>query len=124
LTALAITQSLLPVLASKLTEVIYVPLPESSSTLLSRESYNILHQQFSQYDVLLMGCGLGQARETVGLVQSILFDSSVKHPSVVLDADGINALAANPEWCSKFTEEAILTPHTGENGQADREIHC
>jgi ADP-dependent NAD(P)H-hydrate dehydratase / NAD(P)H-hydrate epimerase len=114
LTSLAISYSLLPILASKLTEVIFIPLPESSYGILSAEAANILHQQLPQYDVLLMGCGMGTSQAAIDLVYKTLFDREPKHPAVVLDADGINALAHKPEWWKRFTEDAILTPHAGE----------
>jgi ADP-dependent NAD(P)H-hydrate dehydratase / NAD(P)H-hydrate epimerase len=114
LTTLAIAHNLLPILATKLTEIIFVSLPEISYGLPSQEATNILHQQLPQYDVLLMGCGLGQNQAVIDLVQQTLFDSLTKKPVVVLDADGINALARIPEWWKKFAEEAILTPHAGE----------
>ncbi len=114
LTTLAIIQSLLPILASKLTEVIFVPLPENAHGLPSPEAVNILHQQLPQYDVLLIGCGIGQNQAVIDLVHKTLFDHQSKHPAVVLDADGINALAEIPEWWKKFSEDAILTPHAGE----------
>ncbi len=114
LTSLAVAQSLLPILASKLTEVIFIPLPETGHGLPSSEAVNILHQQLPQYDVLLMGCGIGQNQTVTDLVHNILFDRPVKHPAVVLDADGINALPRTEEWWEHFEDDAILTPHAGE----------
>jgi len=114
LTTLAITQSLMPILASKLTEVIYLPLPETSHGLPSPEAASILHQQLQQYDVLLMGCGIGQNQAVIDMAHKIIFEHPTKHPAVVLDADAINALAHKPEWWKLFNEDAILTPHAGE----------
>jgi ADP-dependent NAD(P)H-hydrate dehydratase / NAD(P)H-hydrate epimerase len=114
LTTLAIAQTLLPIVASKLNEVIYIPLPETAPGLPSSEAFNILQQQLPQYDVMLLGCGIGQAQAVTDLVHKILFNRTVKHPAVVLDADGINALAHAAEWWKRFDENAILTPHAGE----------
>ncbi len=114
LTSLATTHSLLPILASKLTEVIFIPLPETDHGLPSPAAINLLHKQLPQYDVLLMGCGIGQNQAIINLVHKMLFDRHTKHPSVVLDADGINALARISEWWKQFGGDAILTPHPGE----------
>jgi ADP-dependent NAD(P)H-hydrate dehydratase / NAD(P)H-hydrate epimerase len=128
LTTLAIGHSLLPILASKLTEVIFVPLPETAPGLPSPEAVNILHQQLPQYDVLLIGCGLGQSQAAADLVLKVLFDHQPKHPAVVADADAINALAHSPEWWKNFSEDAILTPHAGEmsrlTGQSIGEVQA
>ncbi len=114
LATLAIAHSLLPILASKLTEATFLPLPEIALGLPSAEAANILQQQLPLYDVLLIGCGLGQNPPVVDLVYKILFDRPSQHPAVVVDADGLNALARKPEWWKLFTEDAILTPHAGE----------
>jgi ADP-dependent NAD(P)H-hydrate dehydratase / NAD(P)H-hydrate epimerase len=114
LTTLAIARSLYPILAAKLTEVTYLPLPESAPALLSAESLPWLCQQLPQYAVLLAGCGAGQSQSTRDLIEGLLLDKQVKLPPVVLDADGLNALAGIPEWWRRFTDDAVLTPHAGE----------
>lgn len=115
LTTLAITSSLLPILASKLTEVTYLPLPESAPGLASKDSVEILQAHLPGYNVLLMGCGIGKDPATINLLKSILLDSKIIGiPPVVLDADGLNILADIPEWENKFTAEAVFTPHPGE----------
>ncbi|MBN1191124.1 MAG: NAD(P)H-hydrate dehydratase [Dehalococcoidales bacterium] len=114
LTTLAIARSLYPVLAVKLTEVTYVPLPESSAGLLSTDAVEMVCRQLPQYDVLLAGCGSGQSQPVKDLIESLLVKSSLKLPRVVLDADGINILAGIPEWWKTFKDNAVLTPHAGE----------
>jgi ADP-dependent NAD(P)H-hydrate dehydratase / NAD(P)H-hydrate epimerase len=114
LTTLAISQNLQPILAAKLTEVTYLPLPEPGPGSSAADSLNLLRQQLPQYDVLLMGCGLGQSQSVRDLEEHLLLDSSSKLPPVVLDADGLNMLAQYPEWWQCFKSEAILTSHAGE----------
>jgi hydroxyethylthiazole kinase-like uncharacterized protein yjeF len=112
LVTLATAASLQPVLAAKLTETTYLPLPEAEAGIISKEAAKIINQNLKSYDVLLLGCGLGQSEPVSELIPSLLFQK--KPPPLVLDADGLNILARIPEWWQKFTGDAILTPHPGE----------
>ncbi len=114
LTTLAINSSLYRVLATKMTEVTYLPLPESSPGLLSDDSLKLVGQQLPQYDVLLAGCGSGQSQPVKKLFEALLLSPSVRMPRVVLDADALNVLSGIPEWWKHFESDAILTPHAGE----------
>jgi len=114
LVTLATATSLQPILASKLTEVTYLPLPESHPGIVSLHAAKLIHQQFSQYNVLLLGCGLGQSQSATRFIKSALFRVKPVPPSLVLDADALNTLAKIPNWWQQLTEDAILTPHPGE----------
>ena len=117
LVTLATATSLQPVLASKLTEVTYLPLPESQPGIISAQAAQLARQQFEDYNVLLMGCGLGQNRSTATFVRSILLRSKRPLPFPVLDADALNILAKTPNWWQQLTDDAILTPHPGETSR-------
>jgi hydroxyethylthiazole kinase-like uncharacterized protein yjeF len=112
LVTLATAASLQPILAAKLTEVTYLPLPESQPGFISVEADDIITRQGRQYDVLLMGCGLGQDPSTVEFVSSLILEKELPLP--VLDADALNILPKIPEWWQWLTDDAILTPHPGE----------
>jgi ADP-dependent NAD(P)H-hydrate dehydratase / NAD(P)H-hydrate epimerase len=112
LVTLATAGSLQPILAAKLTEVTYLPLPESQPGFISVEAGDVITRQSNQYDVLLMGCGLGQDPSTVEFVSSLILEKELPLP--VLDADAINILPKIPEWWQWLTDDAILTPHPGE----------
>ena len=114
LVTLATANSLQPVLASKLTEVTYLPLPEFSPGIISSEAVRLIHQQLGQYNVLLLGCGLGQSQSAIKLIKSTLLSGKVSLPALVLDADGLNIMAEIPKWWQQLTKDAILTPHPGE----------
>jgi hydroxyethylthiazole kinase-like uncharacterized protein yjeF len=103
------------ILASKTTETTYLPLPEHRPGVISPEAAKTIFLQIERYNVLLMGCGLGQSPPAVKLVRSILLEKH-RHPlpSLVLDADALNILAITPEWWTRLTADAILTPHPGE----------
>jgi len=112
LVTLATATSLLPVMAAKLTEATYLPLPESASGVISPEAAEIIGQQLSSYNALLLGCGLGQSQSAKDLVTSLLAREEL--PATVLDADALNILAQIPDWWQQLGNDAILTPHPGE----------
>jgi len=70
---LATATSLQPILASKLTEVTYLPLPESSPGIVAPQASELVHQELSYYDVLLLGCGPGQGQSAIEFIKSTLF---------------------------------------------------
>ena len=115
LVTLSTALSLQPILASKMNEVTYVPLPESEPGTPGSRAASVLKRWLPAYEVLLMGCGLGQNPAVVEFVKSVLF-RRVKgpFPALVLDADALNILAKVPRWWQKLFEDVILTPHPGE----------
>jgi len=115
LVTLATTPTLQSILAAKLTEVTYLPLPESRPGVVSPEAARLISQQLEGYNVLLLGCGLGQSQAAIKLVRSILLPKEPRElPAMVLDADALNTLAIVPDWWRHLTDDAILTPHPGE----------
>ncbi|OGQ06152.1 MAG: NAD(P)H-hydrate dehydratase [Deltaproteobacteria bacterium RIFCSPLOWO2_12_FULL_44_12] len=62
-------------------------------------------------EVVLIGPGLGRKKETQKLVQTLL--DKIKLP-IVLDADGLNAIALNPGILKERKAPTVLTPHVGE----------
>ncbi|HWR70131.1 MAG TPA: NAD(P)H-hydrate dehydratase [Dehalococcoidia bacterium] len=113
LVTLATPKSLQPILASKLTEATYAPLPESEPGVVAEDAIEALRPFLANADVLLLGCGLGQSDAALALVKS-LARGTTRLPSLVLDADALNLLAKLPQWWQKLPADAILTPHPGE----------
>ncbi|MDO4268819.1 MAG: NAD(P)H-hydrate dehydratase [Eubacteriales bacterium] len=70
-----------------------------------------LEKQCSWADVIVVGPGLGREAYAGELVEMVLSHAYVP---VVLDADGLNAVAAHPHLTRYFTENIIITPHIGE----------
>ena len=113
LVTLSTAKSLLPILASKLTEVTYLPLTEADTGVIAPESAAAINQHLSEYNVLLIGCGLGQSTGVTQFMESLL-PALPQSLSVVLDADALNILAQIPDWWHRLGKNAILTPHPGE----------
>jgi len=121
LVTLATAQSLQPILAAKLTETTYLPLPEAEPGIIAAEANAVVKQGLANYDIIAMGCGLGQSPQVSQFVQSILFDLPENQiPVIVLDADALNILAKTSQWWQKLKRNAVLTPHPGEMARLAR----
>ena len=136
LVTLCLAQSLHPILASKLTEVTFLLLPHDLGVLVPK-AIKLLEERLPEYDALLVGPGLGSEDSTVEFVHRLLGikgdgagreigflagegeelaegEKAKKLPPLVIDADGLNALARAPRWWESLTAQAVLTPHPGE----------
>ena len=112
LVTLGAPKSLNPILEVKLTEVMTLPLPETTEGALALEAKShIIEAVERTKSVLAVGPGLSQLPETVALVHSLIRESDVP---TVIDADGINALSKSTEILSSLSPETVLTPHPGE----------
>src|ERR1041385_8867165 len=65
------------------------------------------------YNSLVIGPGLGRGASTTQFVAEVLRLRNPEH-SLVIDADGLVAIAELPDWPRLFGLHAVLTPHTGE----------
>jgi hydroxyethylthiazole kinase-like uncharacterized protein yjeF len=118
-------------------EVTLLPIPEGDWGAIGPNAVEELRKQIDGYAAMVIGPGLGQAdptREFVtrlfGLEQAqakttvgFLAGSSPKEddaepfvfPPTVIDADGLNLLAAQDAWSDRLERgRFILTPHPGE----------
>ncbi|MBU1031593.1 NAD(P)H-hydrate dehydratase, partial [Patescibacteria group bacterium] len=67
--------------------------------------------KIEEYDVLLIGPGLGQSNQSAKLVR-LLLEKNL--PKIIIDADGLNILSKIGEWWKRLDGGVILTPHPGE----------
>ena len=110
LVTLASGASQQPVLAAKLTEVMTAALPENDGAL-SQRAGTPVRELWAGKQALALGPGLGLQPETVALVRSLVGECPLP---LVLDADGLNALAGHVEPLARREAATILTPHPGE----------
>jgi ADP-dependent NAD(P)H-hydrate dehydratase / NAD(P)H-hydrate epimerase len=111
LVSLALPQVLNAAMETKLTEVMTIPLPESEPGVLGVEAGKRLMEWLEGKSALIVGPGMGTHPETVRCVQEIL--RQVRIPTV-LDADGLNAFATDPDRIRDTQAPLVLTPHPGE----------
>lgn len=110
---LGVPESIYAIEAVKLNEPVVFPLPDEGGKLSARAVAEIA-ERLPQMDAVLIGCGLGQSEGTLTVVKTVLKEA--KCP-VVLDADGINVLAAHKDILRGRQYPTILTPHDGEFAQ-------
>ncbi len=111
LVTLGIPESLHAIVASQLTCVMTHPLPETHVKTFSELGRQDILDFSQRFDVVAIGPGVSQYPETKKLVLWLL--QSLDCP-IVLDADGISALADNPGVLHQIKKQIILTPHPGE----------
>jgi NAD(P)H-hydrate epimerase len=111
LVSFALPHSLNAAMEAKLTEVMTIPLPECEPGVLGMEAAKRLVEWLEGKSALILGPGIGTHPETVRCVHEVL--RQVRIPTV-LDADGLNALAIDPEVTGELQAPLVLTPHPGE----------
>ena len=114
LVTLAIGKSLYPIMAEKLTEVMVRPFFETKDYSLSLLAEKDIAAFAEKCDVLAIGPGISQNKETQGLVRNLM--DRLDKP-IVLDADGINACVGHTDAIKKAKAKLVLTPHAGEMGR-------
>jgi len=111
LVTLALPASLNLVAEVKLTSAMSMPLPEAEGGTLGMEAARSLLQAADRFDVAAIGPGLGRAPGTQEMVRVLLGEMALP---VVVDADGLNAIAARTELLKQRSALTVLTPHPGE----------
>ncbi len=111
LVTLGIPKSLNFVMETKLTCVMTRPLPETKAVTLSNKGQEEILELCEKHDVIALGPGLSQQPETKKL---ILWLIKTIDRSIVIDADGINALMGNLHILYNIKKNVVLTPHPGE----------
>jgi hydroxyethylthiazole kinase-like uncharacterized protein yjeF len=109
LVTVASAESAIPQIASYAPEVMTAPLDETEEGAVTAMAFNEVRALAEKKTVLAVGPGLGTYRLTVELVRRMFSELDVP---MVVDADGLNALAG-----SDFTGGRplrVLTPHPGE----------
>lgn len=78
------------------------------------DSFTADTQKQEKKGAYLIGPGMGQSAEMKDFFRLTLSRlQKFSHP-VVIDADGLNFLASQPDWEKTLPEKTILTPHPGE----------
>ncbi len=95
-------------------EVMTLPLPETNEGTLSLASEKKLLQGIEGKTAIAIGPGLSRHPETQHLVRNLIRQVSVP---MIIDADGINAIAPDISILKEKKSTLILTPHPGEMGR-------
>lgn len=92
-------------------ECLLLPCPQTKVGSLSLKSKKLILEKSKEYEVVVLGPGLSRYGETQKLVQDLV--KNLAQP-LILDADGLTALAKKIFLLPKRKFPTILTPHEGE----------
>ncbi|NLH97696.1 MAG: NAD(P)H-hydrate dehydratase [Clostridiaceae bacterium] len=106
-----VPQSLAPVYSSHMTEPIVIPLEDSGTGRLSASCTEHILGLMDKMDVVAIGPGLTAGDDIRKIVGAVIENCRVP---LVMDADALNAISADPSVLKKLKAEAVLTPHPGE----------
>jgi ADP-dependent NAD(P)H-hydrate dehydratase / NAD(P)H-hydrate epimerase len=108
-------------IAAHAPELMTEPLPETETGTLAAHSFEIIMELAEKMNVVALGPGLGRHPETVSAVRRLY---RAMPQTMVIDADGLNALAGG-DWIGSGALR-ILTPHPGEmsrlTGKSTQEV--
>jgi NAD(P)H-hydrate epimerase len=109
---LGIPSAVFPAVSRRTLEVMPMELPSTGEGTVALSASKLIDQRVKWADVLLLGPGLSRNSETKELIGRTI-SSSTK--TLVIDADGLNAMSENPHLLrDRKCNDAVLTPHLGE----------
>jgi len=99
----------------KTTCLVTRPLPETATGALARGALDALLGLLEGKGALAVGPGLSRDPETVEVVRGLVAGLERRAgPTLVLDADGLNAFEGEADLLRAVAGRAVLTPHPGE----------
>ncbi|MGP8152772.1 MAG: NAD(P)H-hydrate dehydratase [Smithella sp.] len=108
---LAAPRGVVPVIAKRGREIVYLPQKETATGSIALNNKKALLTAAAKVDMVVIGPGLSLQEETVRLVKELT--AAIKTP-LLIDGDGLTAIAENPEILRGRKAATILTPHLGE----------
>jgi hydroxyethylthiazole kinase-like uncharacterized protein yjeF len=111
LSYLATPRSISSFIASKGSEIVFVPQKETPSGSIALKNKDELLEFSRGVDMVVLGPGLSLAKETQELVRELT--PKIDRP-LLIDGDGITAIAEDLGKIKKRKAPTILTPHLGE----------
>ena len=99
-------------LAGAAPEVTWMVLDEEAPGLIGPGGWRHVATAAATYDAVVIGPGLGRLPATQRRARG--FVTGLGRTPAVVDADGLNALAAEPHWWRDTRAPLVLTPHPGE----------
>jgi NAD(P)H-hydrate epimerase len=142
---LAVPRSVTIPVATLVPETVFIPLPEGEADIAARTAKNKIEERLEKARALVIGPGLGNDEHAVALIAELFGAKSARSASpvgfstgsaatgtpestanglvgkdkpAVIDADGLNWLAKQPNWWKGLKPQSlVLTPHVAEMGR-------
>jgi NAD(P)H-hydrate epimerase len=111
LVRVATPKSVLPIVASIEPSFTTIALPEDSSGRISAKAISVILEAVAENDAVAFGPGIGVSGALRSVLEALLRQEGLR---LVIDADGLNNLAAMKDWPDKLKANLIVTPHPGE----------
>ena len=111
LVRIAVPQSVLPIVAAIEPCYTTIPLADDSSGKISAKAVDTVLKAVEENDIIAFGPGVGISGGVKTVLETLLRLEGIR---LVIDADGLNNLAALPDWPEICKANLILTPHPGE----------
>ena len=108
---LAAPGSMAPFIASKGSEIVFIPQKETGSGSIAFENKGDLLDLAERMDMVVLGPGLSLEEETRRLARELARE--INKP-LLIDGDGITALCEDLQIIKERESETILSPHLGE----------
>jgi NAD(P)H-hydrate epimerase len=108
---LAAPRSITPALAGIAPEVVFAPQEETSTGSLGPKALEPLLELSGKVDMVVLGPGLSLTDKTQHLARKLT--SRIERP-LLIDGDGLTAVAEEPDVVRYRAGATILTPHAGE----------
>ena len=109
LCTLCVPRTIAPAIAASVVECTMFPMPERDGSLLFDASAT--DEALAGAKAVAVGMGMGADHVQNGKILAHIFSKPLK---VVVDADGLNALAQNVSLLDAASADILLTPHPGE----------
>lgn len=106
-----IPEKVYPVFASSVYESVCVPVRGNTLGTVAPNDTDAILNTIDRASAVLIGCGMGNTPATAEVLRSVVRSSNVP---VIIDADGINALALHKDILNERHSPLILTPHIKE----------
>jgi len=108
---LAAPSGIVPFIASRGSEIVFIPQEETSGGSISPSGKKQLLELADRMDIVILGPGLSLQEETAALARDLA--ARINRP-LIIDGDGISAVCKDLSSVRKRKPPTILTPHLGE----------
>lgn len=98
-------------IVSKGYDIMQTAVPEAMVSVDTSSEYLASLPELKGFSAIGIGPGIGTDDPTGLLTLQIIQNAKVP---LVIDADGLNLIAKNPQWLEELPQDSILTPHPGE----------